>query len=105
MVLSAHGDGVNITARIEALAEGGGVCISSTVHDAVKGKKLALRGSILWASSRSRTFRSRSASTACAPSPSQFRSVLRPVRPARQAVYCRPSLRQHEWRSRTRLSE
>src|SRR5262245_7618825 len=33
-----YGDGVNIAARMEALAEGGGVCISSTVYDAVVGK-------------------------------------------------------------------
>jgi adenylate cyclase len=33
-----YGDGVNIAARLEALAEGGGVCISSTVYDAVEGK-------------------------------------------------------------------
>jgi len=33
-----YGDGVNIAARMEALAEGGGVCISSTVYDAVDGK-------------------------------------------------------------------
>ncbi len=32
------GDGVNITARIESLAEGGGVCISGTVYDHVEGK-------------------------------------------------------------------
>ena len=37
-----YGDGVNIAARLEALAEGGGVCISSTVYDAVEGK-LSLR--------------------------------------------------------------
>src|SRR5574341_976583 len=33
-----YGDGVNIAARMEALAEGGGVCISSMVYDAVEGK-------------------------------------------------------------------
>src|SRR5574341_2196303 len=33
-----YGDGVNIAARMEALAEGGGVCISSAVHDAIEGK-------------------------------------------------------------------
>ena len=33
-----YGDGVNIAARLEALAQGGGVCISSTVYDAVEGK-------------------------------------------------------------------
>ncbi len=35
---SIYGDGVNIAARMEALAEGGGVCVSSTVFDAVEGK-------------------------------------------------------------------
>ena len=32
-----YGDGVNIAARLEALAEGGRNCISSTVYDAVEG--------------------------------------------------------------------
>jgi adenylate cyclase len=33
-----YGDGVNIAARMEALADAGGVCVSSTVYDAVEGK-------------------------------------------------------------------
>jgi TolB-like protein/class 3 adenylate cyclase/Flp pilus assembly protein TadD len=33
-----YGDGVNITARLESLADGGGICISGTAFDHIKGK-------------------------------------------------------------------
>src|SRR5204862_8151274 len=33
-----HGDGVNIAARLEKLAEPGSVCIGRNVYDQVKGK-------------------------------------------------------------------
>jgi len=33
-----YGDGVNIAARLESLAEGGGICISGTAYDQIEGK-------------------------------------------------------------------
>ncbi len=33
-----YGDGVNIAARVEGLAEAGGICMSGTVFDQIKGK-------------------------------------------------------------------
>src|SRR5947209_5255428 len=33
-----YGDGVNIAARLEGLAEGGGICLSGTVYDQIASK-------------------------------------------------------------------
>jgi class 3 adenylate cyclase/TolB-like protein len=37
-----YGEGVNVAARLESLAEPGGICLSGSVHDAI-GNKLSLR--------------------------------------------------------------
>ena len=48
-----YGDGVNIAARLESLADPGGICVSKTAFDQIETKLPS--GTSSWASRRSRT--------------------------------------------------
>ncbi len=71
------GDGVNVAARLEALAEPDEICVSATVREHV-GEKLPI-GFADWASTASRTSRGRSMSIASRRAP----SLRRPPRTSR----------------------
>ena len=55
-----YGDGVNVAARLEDLAEPGGVLVAGVVRDQVRGKSLA-SASMIRAIAKSRIFPVRSA--------------------------------------------
>jgi adenylate cyclase len=51
-----YGDGINVAARLEGIAEAGGICISSKVYEEISGRTFPARTS---ASSSSKTSRGR----------------------------------------------
>ena len=72
-----YGDGINVAARLEPLAEPGGICISATVREAIFGKLgLPLPGAISWRASFSDALR-----TTATPSTSPSGSGARLRRP------------------------
>lgn len=78
-----YGDGVNIAARIESLAEAGGICISGTVYDQVE-TKLALHYNYLGEQSVKniakpvRVYRAQPHLDVFSPSPSQIEQEEKP---------------------------
>jgi TolB-like protein/class 3 adenylate cyclase/Flp pilus assembly protein TadD len=84
-----YGDGVNVAARLESLAEPGGVCISGAVFDAI-GQKLPLEYQFLGEQSVKniakpvRAYHARLAASATLPAPPPVRPKRK--RPRRQAV-------------------
>jgi adenylate cyclase len=84
-----YGDGVNVAARLEALAEAGGICVSAKVHEEVR-RKLDVVFEDLGAqelhniSAPVRVFRIRGAG------PTGARAVSAPPAPARAAIIVLP---------------
>jgi adenylate cyclase len=111
-----HGDGVNIAARLEGLADPGGICISGTVFDQI-GKRLELpcddlgEQSVKNISEPLRTYRVRvDGVVSTTPSAKPDEDIPLPM-PDKPSIAVLPfanmsgdtAFREHVWRSRTRV--
>ena len=95
-----YGDGVNIAARLEALSEPAGICISGKVFEETTGKLDAVveaglvmedMGEVSLKTLPPRSGLSRQATARSSP------LGRRPTRSRLQAVCCCAAIRQHEW--------
>ena len=100
-----HGDGVNVAARVEALAEPGGVCISGAAYDHVAGKIAASFDdmgpqTVKNISRPIRVLRVRADETVAAADRRRAVRGHRTASSARPALDRRPAVPEHVWRSR-----
>ena len=79
-----YGDGVNVAARLEALAEPGGVCVSGAVHDAI-GNKLPIQFEYMGQQHVKNIDKSVRAFRLCEPPGASAQQARQPVRAAPQS--------------------
>ena len=94
-----YGDGVNVAARLESLADPGGICISESVRTAV-GKKLELGFEFMGEQEVKNIAEPVSAYRVmphAADTESRYHVQSTERRASRQAVHRRASLHQYEW--------
>ena len=98
------GDGVNVAARLESIAEPGGICVSASAYDQVRGK-VGVEFADLGDQNLKNIARAVRAYAMLPnrPSPATHLSRIDAIPPYRPSVHCCAPLREPQWRCRTRL--